>query len=189
MEILYISGSPRRDSNTDILLKNAQSETGGQFLKLSNFDIKPCRGCWACLEEGTCAIRDDMAEIIIPMLLHCNAMVLGSPVYFNNVSSILKAFIDRTWCIRGKLRNRIGGAVAVGRGYGIESAITAMQAFFLKHEMIAANRGVSGTAFLEGEISQQKEALEAAAQLGRRIRELSGLLEKGDQEKKNPDFR
>ena len=178
MEILYISGSPRRDSNTDILLKNAQSETGGQFLKLSNFDIRPCRGCWACLEEGKCAIRDDMAEIIIPMLLHCNAMVLGSPVYFNNVSSILKAFIDRTWCIRGKLRNKIGGAIVVGRRYGAEGAITAINAFFLKHEMIPANRGVCGLAFEEEEIKNDVEAIKAAKALGRRILELGRLLGK-----------
>jgi len=62
--------------------------------------------------------------------------VLGSPVYFNNVSSILKAFIDRTWCLRGKLRNKIGAAIVVGRGYGMDSAITAINAFFLKHEII-----------------------------------------------------
>ena len=83
-----------------------------------------------------------MSKIIIPQLLESDGIVIGSPVYFNNVSAQAKAFIDRTWCIRGKLRNKIGGAIVVGRRYGAESAITAINAFFLKHEMIPANRGV-----------------------------------------------
>jgi len=102
--------------------------------------------------------------------------VLGSPVYFNNVSSILKAFMDRTWCLKGKLRNKIGAAVVVGRGYGSEGAITAMNAFFLKHEIVVANRGVSGNAFDKGEIIHHQESIELAKQLGKRIIEIGDLL-------------
>ena len=176
MKILYISGSPREDSNTDILLNVSLSITGGQLIKLKNFKIKPCNSCWACLDSDSCVIPDEMTSQIVPLLLDCEGIVLGSPVYFNNVSSILKAFIDRTWCLRGKLRNKIGAAVAVGRGYGIEGAITAMNAFFLKHEIFIANRGVSGNAFARGEISQNQESIDSAIRLGERITEMSHLL-------------
>ena len=176
MKILYISGSPRADSNTDVLLNTSLSITGGQFIKLKNFKIKPCSSCWACLKSDSCVIPDEMTSQIVPLLLNCEGIVLGSPVYFNNVSSILKAFIDRTWCLRGKLRNKIGAAVAVGRGYGIEGAITAMNAFFLKHEMFVANRGVSGNALISGEITQKQEAIELARLLGKRIIEMGGLI-------------
>ena len=176
MKILYISGSPRTDSNTDILLNTSLSITGGQFIKLKNFKIKPCGSCWACLKSDSCVIPDEMTSQIVPLLLNCEGIVLGSPVYFNNVSSILKAFIDRTWCLRGKLRNKIGAAVAVGRGYGIEGAITAMNAFFLKHEFIIVNRGVSGNAFEKGKITQNQESIESAKQLGKRLLEMSNLL-------------
>jgi len=87
----------------------------------------------------------------------------------------MKAFMDRTWCIRGRLRNKIGGAIVVGKRYGIESAITAINAFFLKHEMIPANRGVCGIAFEEGEIQNDQEAINAARELGHRIKELENL--------------
>ena len=123
-----------------------------------------------------CVIDDDMSNVLLPAILDSDAIVLGSPVYFNNVSAQLKAFVDRTWCIRGKLRNKIRGAVVVGRRYGAESAITALQAFFLKHEMIPANRGVSGVAFAEGEIERDLDALEAAEGLGKRILELGEML-------------
>jgi multimeric flavodoxin WrbA len=74
------------------------------------------------------------------------------------------------------MRNRIGGAVVVGRRDGAESAITAIQAFFLKHEMIPANRGVHGRAFAVGEIADDPEAIESARKLGERLIELGALL-------------
>ncbi|MEL7657692.1 MAG: flavodoxin family protein, partial [Bacillota bacterium] len=132
--------------------------------------------CWSCQETATCVIQDEMTNQIIPLLLNCDGIVLGSPVYFNNVSSTLKAFMDRTWCLKSKLRNKIGAAVVVGRGYGIEGAITAINAFFLKHEIIVVNRGVSGIAFAKGEIKQNQQSIELARQLGSRIIEMGNLL-------------
>ena len=176
MNILYVSGSPRSKSNTDYLLKEALSVTGGVFLKVVDYQVEPCRSCWACLKSGECAINDDMRQKLIPMLLKADAIILGTPVFFNNVSAQLKAFMDRTWCLKGKLRNKIGGAIVVGRGDGAESAITAINALFLKHEMIPANRGVQGRAFAKGEIIHDHEALQSAGKLGRRLVELESVL-------------
>ena len=172
MRILYVSGSPREQSNTDYLLQRLLSATGGDFMKLSNYRIEHCKSCWACLQGSTCSIKDDMTEIIMPKLLKSDAIVLGTPVFFNNVSATLKAFIDRTWCSRGKLKNKIGGSVVVGRKYGAESAITAINAFFLKHEMIVANRGVCGIAFHKEDIVHDVEAIKATQKLAERIKEL-----------------
>ncbi|MGB9682026.1 MAG: flavodoxin family protein [bacterium] len=176
MDILYISGSPRKNSNTDMLLKLALSITGGDFIKLADYHIEPCISCRVCQKLDDCIIEDDMKHIIIPMLLESVCIVIGSPVFFNNVSAQTKAFIDRTWCIRGKLKNKIGGAIVVGRRYGAENAITAINAFFLKHEMIIANRGVCGLAFDIGEIEQDYEAIKATEELAERIIELGGIL-------------
>jgi multimeric flavodoxin WrbA len=176
MNVLYISGSPRKNSNTDYLLKEILSVTGGEFLKITDYRVDPCRSCWTCVKSGKCAVDDDMSERIIPMLLKVDMIVLGTPVYFNNVSAQLKAFMDRTWCIKGKLRNKVGGAIVVGRRDGAESAITAIHAFFLKHEMIPANRGVHGRAYGEHEIAQDPEALESAKNLGERLIELGAVL-------------
>ncbi len=171
-----MSGSPRKNSNTDYLLDVVRSVTGGEFVKLSEYNIEFCRSCRACLKAGECKIDDDMKNEIMPMLIESDAIVLGSPVHFNNVSGHMKAFMDRTWCMRGKLRNKIGGAVVVGRRYGLESAITAINAFFLKHNMIVANRGVCGLAFKGGEIKEDREAINSAIELGERIIELIKLL-------------
>jgi len=94
MKIVYIPGSPRKHSNTDYLLKLTSTITGGQFVKLSDYQIEPCKACWTCQKLSRCAIDDEMSNIIIPMLLDSEGIVLGSPVYFNCVSAQLKAFMD-----------------------------------------------------------------------------------------------
>lgn len=176
MEVLYLSGSPRKKSNTDYLLMRMLSQTAGEFVKITDYRIEPCYSCWKCLKLGRCVIEDDMSNELMPRLLKADAIILGSPVYFNNVSAQLKAFIDRTWCLKGKLRNKIGGAVVVGRNDGAEGAITAIHAFFLKHDMIPANRGVHGYAYAKQEVEEDPEALESAKKLAKRISELARII-------------
>ncbi|MFW6041334.1 MAG: flavodoxin family protein [Thermoplasmatota archaeon] len=176
MRVIYISGSPRNNGNTDYLLQKVKDVADGEFLKLTNFKIEPCDSCWVCRSQEGCVIDDDMTNIIIPKLMDADALVIGTPVYFNNVSSQLKTFIDRTWSIKGKLRNKIGGTIVVGRKYGHENAITAINSFFLKHEMIVANRGVSGIAFEKESITKDEEAVKASERLGERINEIYSLI-------------
>ena len=176
MKILFISGSPRKKSNTDYLLDHMLNQTDGEFIKLSDYVVEPCSSCWACLEGDSCVIKDDMETILVPKILKANALVIGSPVYFNNVTAQLKSFMDRTWSLRGKLRNKIGAAVVVGRRYGAEAAIMAINSFFLKHEMIVANRGISGIAFKQEEIKDDLESLEAATKLITRLLELGCFI-------------
>jgi len=176
MNVLCISGSPRKTSNTDYLLNRVLDCTGGELIKLTDYDVRPCTACWACVKTRSCCVDDDMTRIIVPKLLGADALVLGTPVYFNNVSAQLKTFIDRTWPLRGELCNKIGGTVVVGRRYGAEGAIAAIDAFFLKHEMIVADRGVSGIAFRAGEIREDAESLQATDRLAQRILALGETL-------------
>jgi multimeric flavodoxin WrbA len=176
MNVLYISGSPRKNGNTDYLLGKLQAVIGGTLIRLSELRIENCKACKDCRGEGSCLLQDDMQKVIIPKILGCDALVLGSPVYFNNVSSQMKAFIDRTHCLIGLLKNKVGGAVVVGRKYGSEGAITALNGFFLKHEMVIANRGISGVGSNPGDIVDDIESIEAVGKLGKRLVELGSLL-------------
>jgi len=173
IEILCISGSPRSDGNTDYLLNVLLGALPGRFIRLADYRVEHCTACWKCRESGRCVIEDDMTETIMPLLLESDAIVLGSPTFFNNVTADMKAFMDRTWCMRGRLRSKIGGAVTVGRRYGLEGAVIAMNGFFLKHDMIVANRGVTGMAFEKGEVSGDSEAIAAIGRLAERIKELA----------------
>jgi len=64
----------------------------------------------------------------------------------------------------------------VGRNDGAEGAITAIHAFFLKHDMIPANRGVHGYAYAKQEIEDDPEAMESAKKLAKRIGELARII-------------
>lgn len=87
--VLGISGSPRKQGNTSLMvqraLEGARKVEGVQteFIDLSKMKIQNCLGCEACRrQKALCvAIKDDM-EKIYPLLLRCDALVLGSPVYF-----------------------------------------------------------------------------------------------------------
>lgn len=176
--ILAISGSPRKGGNTEILLQRVLAVTGGELVRVCDLRIAPCASCWACRRTGECAIRDDMQDLAGKML-NSRAIILGSPVYFNNVSAQLKTAMDRTWWMRGGLSSKIAGAVVVGRGYGSESALTAMNAFFLKHGMLPANRGVPAVGFEAGDVLKDTRALDDCAELGARIMELLRLIGRG----------
>jgi len=181
LKALGICGSPRRGGNTDLLLDVALrrlKELGvvTEKLALRDFDIRPCTSCRYCVDAGCCCIDDDMTGIVIPKLLAADIIVVASPVYFNNVSAYVKTFMDRTWCIRGRLKDKVGGGIVVGRGYGLESALTAIHAFMLKHEMVLGHRGVSGIAYELGEVLKDSRAVRDAEKLAVRLYELTRAL-------------
>lgn len=99
-KVLILSGSPRKEGNSDLLcdafLKGAV-EAGHEVekIRVQEKNIGYCRACYACRENGVCAIRDDMAEIMQKMI-DCDVMVLASPVYFYSIAAQLKAVIDRS---------------------------------------------------------------------------------------------
>jgi len=70
----------------------------------------------------------------------------------------------------------VGGAVVVGRGYGLESALTAIHAFMLKHEMLLCHRGVSGTAFEKGDVLRDSRALRDAEIMAKRLYEVAQMV-------------
>ena len=163
IKFIAISGSPRINGNTDYLVKVFADHcrklgVNVEVIRLYDYNIKPCISCRLCLEDGKCRIKDDMCKIY-PKILSCNGILLASPVYFNNVSAQMKAFMDRTWCLRGKLKWKIGGGIVVGRRYGHELALNAIHSFFLKHEIIIAYRGVVAFAYEKGEIINDKHAI------------------------------
>ncbi|HWQ73294.1 MAG TPA: flavodoxin family protein [Desulfitobacteriaceae bacterium] len=101
MKALGIVGSKRKKGNTSILiqqvlkaLKSEHIET--ELIFLSDYDIKGCHGCEGCKETFECVIKDDMQKLY-PLILEADAVILGSPAYFYNISSDTKAFLERCY--------------------------------------------------------------------------------------------
>ena len=176
-----VLGSPRKESNTEVLLDYLLSELrsygiSSVKLRLRDYEVKPCYSCRKCLELGNCCIKDDMTEYIVPHLLQAHIVIIASPVYFDNVTALAKVFMDRTWCLRGKLRNKVLGCLVVGRGYGLDSALTAIHNWGLKHRMILCDRGVAARGFSYGDILKDTRAFEDVRRHAERLAEVAGIV-------------
>ncbi len=110
MRALVILGSPRINMNTDILLneviKGLQSQNVEvEKIVLGQLKFDPCIACDACAETGHCYKRDDLTDIY-DKFNDSDIIVVGSPMYFNSVTAITKAMIDRCqtyWSSKYKL--------------------------------------------------------------------------------------
>ena len=107
MKVIAFNGSPRKNANTvtlvEAVLKGA-ADKGAEtrLVNLNELDMKGCQGCESCKKEpGKCAFKDDFSPLIQEMK-DCDAIVLGSPVYWFRVSAQLKMLIDRFYCFMGE---------------------------------------------------------------------------------------
>ncbi|MCK4553994.1 flavodoxin family protein [Candidatus Parcubacteria bacterium] len=95
-KILLISGSPRK-GNTDFVLSTIfdKVDDNKELIFLRDKEIKHCMGCLSCHNKAECVINDDMTEIR-DKILDSDIIIIGTPNYFDNISGLLKDFVDRT---------------------------------------------------------------------------------------------
>lgn len=169
VRILGIAGSPRKNGNTEYMMRLALEAASGvgnveaRFINLRELDIRACIGCLRCSiqksGEQPCPQFED--EVPYREMLEADGIILGTPVYFGTVSSLLKIFMDRCepffrktrrpW-LKAGLRCKVGGALAVGhsRQGGQEYTIMAIHNFFLIQEMIVVGAMSEDTAIFPG---------------------------------------
>lgn len=151
MKALVILGSPRVNMNTDILLneviRGLQSQNVEvEKIMLGQLKFEPCIACDFCAETGYCYKQDDLTSIY-DKFNNSDIIVVGSPMYFNSVTALTKAMIDRCqsfWSSKYKLnqpsidRNRkrkgifvgVGGAKHTDLEKGFIGATVVMELFF-----------------------------------------------------------
>nr|MBD5377539.1 flavodoxin family protein [Bacteroides sp.] len=145
MKVIGINGSSRKDGNTAIIigkvfdkLTNEGIET--ELIQLADYDIQPCRGCFACKGRGNCVFPNDGFSEIFSRIVNTDGLLLGSPVYSADVSAKMKAFLERGGVVvatnPGLLRHKVGASVAAVRRGGGMTAIDTMNHFMLNKEMI-----------------------------------------------------
>lgn len=116
--VLGISGSPVKNSNTDLLVKTIMDATGAEqeFVKLSNIKVGPCLACKKCVYTNQC-VQDDDFKWLSKEVLEADALIIGSPVMYGNASAFTKAFMERLWSLRHVkllLRGKLGASAVVG---------------------------------------------------------------------------
>ena len=114
MKVITFLGSPRKDGNTELLLKEAVRGIEDSGLSVHTFNlnlmnISPCQNCGGCDDTGICIIEDEMARIY-DEIRTVNRIILASPIFFFGLSAQTKIMIDRCqsfWCERYLLKKPI----------------------------------------------------------------------------------
>ncbi len=101
MLVLGLMGSPRKKSNTAMLLNAFMEEVKTQgvtalTVNVDSMDIKPCKEYKVCESKGYCPIDDDMEKEIYSLLWKADIVVMATPIFFYSVPAQLKALIDRS---------------------------------------------------------------------------------------------
>lgn len=99
-KVIILVGSPRSKGNTTSIVKRVdeilhRKDIETEIVKLNRLDIRPCKNCGACEEDGQCVQKDDMRELW-EKVESCEGLVLASPTYYSGVTAQMKIFIDRT---------------------------------------------------------------------------------------------
>lgn len=102
-KVLAIGGSPRKGGNTDIIIKQIAAGLKAKNIEcenvnLGNIDFKGCIGCERCRKDKICTTIHDGMSNLYPDILESQGLILVSPVHNYNITSWMKAFIDRLYC-------------------------------------------------------------------------------------------
>lgn len=181
MKVLAINGSSRKGGNTEILLTKVLEpcrEAGfdTEIFVLGGKLVHGCIGCRTCRESGepVCIFKNDVMNDLIQKMIEADAIVIGSPVYFSDVTSEIKALMDRAgYCTLGRrlLRHKVGAAVAAVRRGGAVHTVDTINHFFMISEMVIPgstywNFGMGGPI---GAVNDDAEGLKNMRNLGENI--------------------
>ncbi len=182
MKVVAFNGSARRDGNTAILVREVfqeleQEGVGTELVQLAGARIKACLACYRCLEnrDQHCAIKDDELNQYIDKMLAAEGIILASPTYIGDVTSTMKALIDRAGMVSrsndNMLRRKVGAAVSVATWAGAIHTFDSLNHFFLIGEMIVAGSSNWNLGFgrEKGQVLQDRKSLETMRTLGRNV--------------------
>jgi multimeric flavodoxin WrbA len=181
--VVAVIGSPRRHGNTVALVDAALAELERcgclcSRIMLGELHIAACDGRENCGELAQCSHDDDTADVL-DLVYAADGLILASPVYYENVSSQMKAFMDRNafryyhdeW-----LTPKIVGLIVVALESGLDDTLAAMRRFVvLSSSQDVPTLSMGGYANKPGDAAADTELMAEARKLGRAMAERLGL--------------
>lgn len=187
IEVFGVSGSPRKDGNSDILLKNiisgvTQENISSNYLNLTSIQFQGCIGCERCRKDKICTGLVDGMSVIYNQIISSKGLIMVSPTHNYNITSWMKAFIDRLYCFynfeddrprswSSRLANQDRKAVIAAiceqetredMGFTIEAMKNPLEA--LGYEIVGELSVFK--IFDKAKVKEDKEAIEKAYELG-----------------------
>ena len=179
MKVVAFNGSARRDGNTALLVRKVleELEKGGittELVQLAGKKIQGCIACYKCLEnqDMRCAVKDDFLNDCLKKMYAADGIILASPTYFADVTSAMKALMERAGMVskmnRDLLRRKIGAAVVAVRRAGAIHVFDTLNHFFFISQMIVPGSSYwnVGVGLEIGEVKNDEEGLTTMSVLG-----------------------
>ena len=182
MKVTAFNGSPRQNGNTAMLLRTVTTELNARGIETETVQLggERLRGCSACAQckankDGRCVFDDDPMNDYISLMRQSDGILIGSPTYFANVTSEVKALIDRAGYVSlangGLLKRKVGAAVVAVRRAGSIAVFDAINKLFLINQMIVPgsvywNLGIGR---IEEEVRHDEEGLRTMTVLAENI--------------------
>jgi multimeric flavodoxin WrbA len=182
MKVVAFNGSARKKGNTRILidtvlgvLKKEAIET--ELVNLAGEKIRGCTACMQCFKKQNqdCSGVNDFINGCIAKMIQADGIILASPTYFANVSTEMKALIDRAGLVAfanpGMLRHKVGAAITVAQRTGASQAFMAMNTFFACFEMftVGSNYPNMAIGLNKGDVKKDVQGLDTMKVLGKNM--------------------
>ncbi len=190
MKVVAISGSVRKGGNTAQLLsmvldelRDNDSET--ELVELAGKQVPGCIACYKCFtnKDQRCAVENDAVNEVLAKMLAADAIILGSPTYFADVSANMKALIERCGMVSrangNMLKRKLGAGVVAVRRAGAYHVFSTLNSFFLIGEMIVVGSSYwnIGKGREKGEVQDDTEGIQTMRDLGKNMAWLLKKLE------------
>ncbi len=186
MKVLIINGSPRKDGNTSVAIREMEkifAESGVEFetMQIGDQDIRGCKACGACKKLGKCIFNDAVNEAA-PKFKEADGLVIASPVYYASANGTLISFMDRLFQSAPIEKTmKVGASIAVARRGGCSATFDELNKYFTIAGMPVASsqywNSVHGGA--KGEAEQDIEGLQTMRTLARNMVFLMRSIELG----------
>lgn len=186
MKVVAFNGSPRVTGNTSQSLKIvlAELEKEGietEIVQLGGRKVFGCLACGKCRENknNRCARTDDEMNTFIQKMEEADGIIIGSPTYFSNVSTEVKALIDRCGFVAksnggAMLRGKVGTSVVSVRRAGSTFTYSAINFFFGIAEMIICSSDYWNMTLSRdpGDVQKDAEGIKTFQILGKNMAKL-----------------
>lgn len=179
MKVIAFNGSARKHGNTAILLQRVLDECAREGIETELFhlagqQIHGCTGCSNCWKnkDQRCARKDDIINVCIEKMISADGILLGSPTYFTDVSSEMKALIDRSGFVAkangDMFKRKVGAAVVAVRRAGSTHAFDTMNHLFTISQMIVPGSSYwnVGIGLTPGDVEKDEEGMNTMRVLG-----------------------
>lgn len=180
MKVIGINGSARKNGNTAILIEAVfeelkKEDINTELIQLFNKEIRSCTGCFSCKGKGECIIKDDAFNECFHKMVEAEGIILGSPVYSADISSKMKAFLERSGVIVATnpeiLKHKVGASVvAVRRGGGM-TAVDTLNHFLLNKEVFLVGSTYWNMVYGKeiGDVLKDEEGMQNMKNLGQNM--------------------